>query len=320
VNKRYKITDAKELKESYFSVISPYYYKVPIHYFKSFDKLKIAYKIFKVANSKANIVISSGRTEGMLKYQELIYDLNNNGYNVYILDHRGQGNSQRLLKESQIGHVYKFNNYVKDLNLFIKKYLPLEQKNILLAHSMGGAIASLYVEQHPSVFDALVLSSPMHQPDLIGTTLSTLMCDLVEKRKRDIDRYIIGENSYDKSIVAFEENILTHSKIRYSITKMAFDIEPTTKIGGPSVRWVAEACKGSEESVNNASKIKIPTLLLQAQDDKVVNKKPQDIFCKNVGKYCKEYQIDGAYHELFVEKDIIRKKVLTAILDFIAKI
>jgi len=320
VNKNYSITSEQQLKKNYFPTISPYYYAEKIRFFSSYDNLQIAYKIFEIKNPKANIVISSGRTEGMLKYQEFIYDLNNNGYSVYILDHRGQGNSQRLLKDSQIGHVNKFDDYVKDLHQFVSRYLPKDKKKILIGHSMGGAIASLYAEEYPVEFNGLVLSSPMHQPDLIGRSLTTLICNLVENRKRDIDRYIIGESSYDSSFVSFEKNILTHSKVRYEITKIAFEIEPETKIGGPSVRWVAEACAGGERSVTNAHNIKIPTLLLQAQNDKVVNKEPQDIFCSQIGSLCTEYQIDGAYHELFVEKDSIREKVVTAILDFVSKI
>ena len=320
INKNYEITSEDVLKEIYFTKISPYFYKHKLKYFKSFDGLSIAYRIFLVPNAKGIIVISSGRTEGMVKYQELIYDLTKNGYSVYINDHRGQGNSERLLKDPQIGHVNKFGNYVKDMHTFVKTFIPKGKKRILLGHSMGGAIASLYVEQYQHDFNALVLSSPMHQPDLIGSALTNLACELVEKRKYDIDRYVIGEKSYDASKHDFDKTLLTHSKIRYEISKIAFDIEPKTKIGGPSVRWVSEGCKGSAKSVLNARNIKIPVLLLNAGEDKIVNKEPQEAFCKNIGKHCTAYTMDGAYHELFVEKDSIREKVLTAVLDFISKI
>ena len=320
VNKNYKITSEQVLKETYFTKISPYFYEHKLNYFKAFDGLKIAYRIFKVPHAKAIIVISSGRTEGMLKYQELIYDLNQNGYSVYIHDHRGQGNSDRLLSDTQIGHVNKFDDYVKDLHQFVETIVPLGKKRILLGHSMGGAIASLYAEKYQNDFNALVLSSPMHQPDLVSSSMSNFACELIEKRKNDIDRYIVGEKSYDDSSKNFDENLLTHSKVRYEISKIAFDIEPKAKLGGPSVRWVSEACRGSAQSVVNAGNIKIPVLLLQAGEDQIVNKKPQEVFCENVGSNCKAYTLEGAYHELLVEKDSIRERVLTAVLDFISKI
>lgn len=320
VNKNYKFTSEKELKNLYFTKISPYFYKQKIHYFSSFNNLKIAYRIFEVKKAKANIVISSGRTEGMLKYQELIYDLNNNGYSVLILDHRGQGNSQRVHKDTQLGHVFKFGNYVKDLKFFVDKYLPQDKKRILMGHSMGGAIASLYAQTYPNDFDALVLSSPMHQPEIISPLITTTVCRFIESRTRDIDKYIIGEKPYDEQEHIFENNKLTHSKIRYEITKIAFDIEPEAKIGGPSIRWLSEACRASAKSVDEAYKISIPVLLLQAGEDIIVNKKPQNEFYENVGKLCKAYKINGAYHELFIESDHMRDETLTAILDFISKI
>jgi len=320
VNKNYKVTSSTELKANYFPTISPYYYSKKIQYFKSFDSLNIAYKIFEVKDAKATIVISSGRTEGMLKYQELIYDLNRNGYTVYIHDHRGQGNSDRLLSDSQIGHVVEFKNYVLDMHQFVREIVKKEKKLILIGHSMGGAIASLYVEEYPNDFDALVLSSPMHQPYVISSSIADLMCNLIEKRHDNIDRYIVGGKSYDDNNVAFRDNMLTHSKVRYKMSKIAFDIEPNTKIGAPSVRWIQQACLGSAKSVQNASKIRIPILLIHAQNDKIVNIEAQEEFCNNASIYCKGIQIDGAYHELFVEEDYIREKALTAILDFISKI
>lgn len=173
---------------------------------------------------------------------------------------------------------------------------------------------------NPHDFDAVVLSSPMHQPEILLSSISNMACKFVKLRKKNIDRYIIGQKSYDDEIHLFEKNKLTHSKIRYEVSKIAFDIESQTKIGGASVRWLIQACIASTKSVDEAYKITIPVLLLQAQNDVIVNKKPQNEFCKNVGKNCKAYQIDGAYHELFVKKDSIRNKALTAVLDFIAKI
>jgi len=320
INKNYKLTSQTELKANYFTIISPYYYAKKIQYFKSFDGLNIAYKIFEVKDAKASIVISSGRTEGMLKYQELIYDLNQNGYSVYIYDHRGQGNSDRLLEDTQIGHIVKFENYVLDMHQFVTNIVKKNKKLILLGHSMGGAIASLYAEKYPYDFDALVLSSPMHQPDIIAPSISSFVCNLIEIRDSNVDRYIVGGNSYDDHDRVFEKNILTHSKIRYEISKIAFEIEPKAKIGAPSLRWVQEACLGSAKSVQNANKIRIPTLLIHAQNDKVVNAKPQKEFCENAGVYCRGIQIDDAYHELLVEEDQMREKTLTAILDFISTI
>ena len=59
---------------------------------------EIRYRKFEVENQKGAIVISSGRTECMLKYKEVVFELTKEGYSVYIFDHRGQGFSDRLTR------------------------------------------------------------------------------------------------------------------------------------------------------------------------------------------------------------------------------
>ncbi|MCV6036713.1 alpha/beta fold hydrolase, partial [Escherichia coli] len=53
---------------------------------------------------KKAVLIVNGRIESSWKYQELFYDLYRQGYDVYSFDHRGQGLSDRLLSDSDMGH------------------------------------------------------------------------------------------------------------------------------------------------------------------------------------------------------------------------
>ncbi len=54
---------------------------------------------------------------------------------------------------------------------FVFVYLPKDTKKVLITHSMGGAIASLHVEQYPHDFDEVVLSSPVHQPEILLSSI-----------------------------------------------------------------------------------------------------------------------------------------------------
>lgn len=318
VDKHYKFTTEKELQQKYDTVISPYFYSHKLHFFTTPDNIKIAYKTFKVKHPKALIVISSGRSEGMVKYQELIYDLNKNGYAVYILDHRGQGYSQRLVADKQLGYVDNFFHYVDDLKFFVNNFVPNAKKRVLLSHSMGGAIASLYTERYPKDFNVLILSSPMHEPAILLPSMSKFFCKMVEKKEKNLARYIKGTASYDILNYKFEDNDLTHSKTRFEIMKKVYAKEPRTRIGGPSVKWLQEACRWSAISIKEANRIMIPVLLLQGENDEVVTAEAQEQFCKRA-PHCSAITIAGAYHELFIEKDAMREKALSAILDFIAK-
>ena len=320
INKKYKITTQKELQKKYKSTISPYFYARKLHYFVTPDHIKIAYKIFKVPKQKALIVIASGRTEGMVKYQELIYDLNQNGYSVYIADHRGQGYSQRLVADKQMGYVDNFFHYVDDLKYFVDNFVPQSKKRILLAHSMGGTIASLYVERYQNDFNALILSSPMFEPAILASSMSSFLCRIVENKEHNLQRYVSGTDTYDILTYNFKGNDLTGSQERFDVMKEAFAKEPYTRIGGPSLQWLKEACRWSAISVKKANRIEIPILLIQAGKDSVVTASAQEEFCKRAKPYCHGITIEGAKHEMFIEKDIYREKLLSAILDFIAKI
>ena len=314
-----KITQAKDLNVIYTTTIKPHFDTNKLNYFTSFDALKIAYKYFPVKNSKATIVISSGRTEGMVKYPELIYDLNNNGYSVYIYDHRGQGFSQRMTSDSKLGYVKDFFDYVKDLKYFVKNIVKHDKKLFLLAHSMGGQVASLYAQRYPNNFDALVLSSPMHQPKLISEFTTDFLCDSVEYMLDDTPKYMLGKFYFDFINNKFLFNVLTHSKLRFSIGNESYKLHPKSKIGWTSVNWVVESCKVSPIGLKYADDIKVPVLLIQASNDHLVNSKPQEKFCKSVGSICELITVDGAYHELFIEKDIYRNKALSAMFEFFEK-
>lgn len=312
----YKITQEDELRKKYFSLIKPHSEASKLKYFKVSDKIQLAYKYFKVENEKATIVILSGRTEGLIKYEELIYDLNKNGFSVYIYDHRGQGFSSRMTEDSQLGYVKDFFDYVEDMKAFVDAVVKHDKKLFLLAHSMGGAIASLYLETYPKDFDVAVLSSPMHQPALLTSSATDFVCRVIKKRIPKHPTYIMGENSYDNIDFSFKYNLLTHSKMRYELSNIIYEFYPKAKIGGPSVNWVSEACRISDEMIDDADSIKIPVLLLQAGGDTIVNLEPQKEFCQNVGENCQLIEVDDAYHELFIEKDIYRNEALNEALYF----
>ena len=62
--------------------------------------------------------------------------------------HRGQGRSGRLLADPHLGHVNRFNDYVDDLAAFWQQEVQPGpwRKRYILAHSMGGAISTLFLQ------------------------------------------------------------------------------------------------------------------------------------------------------------------------------
>ena len=79
-------------------------------FLKSFDKRSLYWmKLTSPEHNKAILVVN-GRIECCSKYQELFYDLFQQGYDVYSYDHRGQGLSDRLIEDKQMGYVDEFDD------------------------------------------------------------------------------------------------------------------------------------------------------------------------------------------------------------------
>jgi len=308
--------------------------------FLGVDEISIKYVSILNENEKGAIVISSGRTESYIKYKEFIYDLGKQGYSVYIHDHRGQGFSGRMTKNPEMGHVWDFDDYIEDLKTFYTRVVTQRQhkKTFLLAHSMGGAIAALYIERYPNDFEAAALSSPMLEPSTKIFYSDKLVCDLVGITSRIRNFFIwafgwepryVGVKDAPYRNIPFQnekgekEHELTQSQIRYKIFRDLYEAHPTVKLGKATNHWVAYACDAAKEARDNADKITIPVLVLQASQDTSVTAKGQNEFCKNLKAGGKNecdgghpYVIEGAFHELFIETDKYRKPALTRIFDF----
>jgi lysophospholipase len=86
--------------------------------FTGVDNVPVRFVRFHAARHDRVIVVCPGRIESYVKYAELAYDLFHLGFDVLIIDHRGQGRSGRLLEDSHRGHVVNFSDYVDDLTAF----------------------------------------------------------------------------------------------------------------------------------------------------------------------------------------------------------
>jgi lysophospholipase len=314
------------LRDAYGTIIVSFWREKahPIS-FRNKAALEIRGVTFLQSRPETAIVISSGRTESFIKYKEFIYDLYLEGYSVFVHDHIGQGLSDRVLadeKKRQIGHVRNFEDYVSDLKQFNTDFVRPSghKKHVLLGHSMGGCIASLYLEEYSQDFDAAVLCSPMDE--LALGFLPRLAKDIIEVEVGLGlgEEYAPGEHGYDER-ETFSNKCLTHSEVRWDISRQEYRDNPAAKLGGPSVLWVKLAQQAGITARKNASKVKVPVLLLQAGADTIVEPGGQLEFRDTLNEthpgFCQLERIDGARHEIFMESDLYRKPAFDLTLDFI---
>lgn len=269
------------------------------------------------------MIMVNGRTESYLKYQSLINEFYQLGFSIYMLDHRGQGLSQRLLSNHHKGHVEEFSYYVEDLALFIDTVVQPNQHShhVLLGHSMGGTIATRYVQTKPHMIEKMILASPMHgillpAPQFIVEQL-TLAATMTDKLLQRESSYVMGGKAYEN--LEFEGNELTQDETHYSNFRKVYEDNPQLQLGSPTYHWLQTSLEACRQCIKDAERIDIPTLLLQAGAETIVDNLAQDAFVKEMREaLITKVEIEGARHELFFEMDDYRTQVIAQVRHFLA--
>jgi lysophospholipase len=283
----------------------------------AFDGVKLSYRSFERADERGALVVLPGRTEPYAKYAEVVYDLREAGYSVYLLDHRGQGASGRMTADREMGYVRKFADYVRDLELFMEKVVRARphRKTYLLAHSMGAAISTLYAMAHPGHFDAAVFSSPMFQlqtgkySEPMALAMSSAAVAAGQGK-----HYAPGKGPYDPKEV-FGDNNATHSEKRWGVSHDLMVLNPLFRMGGASMGWVKESILADYRIRARAADFHVPVLIYQAGQDQTVKLSGQAEFCAKAEK-CSLHLFPEALHEVLQEKDAVRDVALTEALKF----
>ncbi|MDR3594516.1 alpha/beta hydrolase [Clostridium sp.] len=318
-NKRMYISQ-NNYREEMLNKVEPYLKeKLKYGYIVGENHVKIYYEKFIVENSKASIVISHGLGEFTEKYYELIYYFIKENYSVFILEHRGHGRSERLgLDDSQV-NVEMFEYYIQDFKKFIDKIVIPNSNNkslLLFAHSMGGAIATAFLEKYNNYFKAAVLSSPMHgmntgkAPKILAGIVSMTM-----KLCGNEIKYMPGQVPYNRK--KFFPSKSTSCKERYEYLYEKIKKNKEYHNGGPSVLWYLESLKATKRLIKrkNASKVTIPILLFQAEHDNHVIPKAQVKFA-SYAKNCTLIHVKGSMHGTYFEKDDISFYIFDKVLYF----
>lgn len=294
------------------------------------DGVSLAYAHLAPDERRARaVVVSPGRTEFLDKYIELVFDLNQQGYACYLLDHRGQGGSDRLLADPHKGHVGRFDDYVDDLALFLREVVaPREEvAPVLLGHSMGGAIVARYLQRYPGRAAAGVLCAPMCEIDTGAPAwLVRPLVAMIEALASGLGGepgYVPGGKGYRP--IPFREggrlNALTTSERRFDYFCRQYEAQPGWQLGSPTRQWLLEAFDAMRALHRDAAALREPLALLVADDDRIVRPRGAVALAQALerarGEPLPRLQLAGTGHELLMESDCHRLPALHFALDFI---
>ena len=270
--------------------------------------------------ARGTVAVFGGRSEFIEKYFETIADLLKRDFVVVALDWRGQGGSERQLKNPRKGHIDDFSLYERDLNALVRQTLEphCPKPWFGLCHSMGGAILLRIAEAGRCPFDRLVLSSPMIA--ISGLRAPKSIRGLVEA----LDAlglggaFAPGGGNAIGALQPFVGNVLTSDPVRYARTASVVKADPSIALGGLTVGWLHAAFRQMRrfEDPDFPRATSVPTLVIASGADRVTDTRATERFAERL-RAGRLIVIEGAQHELLMERDVFRDQFWAAFDAFV---
>jgi lysophospholipase len=269
---------------------------------------------------KGTVCLFQGRAEFIEKYFETVRDLRARGFGVATIDWRGQGMSERALRNHSKGYVRRFSEYALDLDAFVNQIvLPdCPPPYFALAHSMGASVLMQAAYDGNRWFDRMVLLAPMialpgmRQATATRITVKTLrMLGLGSA-------YVPGGDATVMMQRPFNGNFLTSDPVRYARNVAILEAEPSLAVAWPTVAWADAAFKAMAEFAEPGYPLKIrnPMLIIAAGQDRIVSTPAIDQFAGRL-RSASHLIVPGSRHELLQEQDRYRMQALAAFDAFV---
>lgn len=261
--------------------------------------------------SPAALVHLTGMGETAMKYHEYSVDVAERGVQAYFWDHIGHGTSSHLIpNERDKVHIDDFETYIETLIHFLEKLRSKHKTIYVSAHSMGGHIALRVALQRPELIDKLVVTAPMIE---LHGALGWLDNFSLLLHLFSDTAYPPFAANYEKGDNHFER--LTHSKERADQFQWIQENYPEVRRHTVTMGWLKQAVPSMKRIRRPPrNSLKVPTLLITASADKIVDVAAQARFC-NKQSLCSQKILEGARHEILAETDNYRSQALDWIFE-----
>lgn len=288
-------------------------------YFRAPDGAPLYYECLCRAENRKAILILHGFTEFIGKYTEMAGCFFRDGYDVYLFEQRGHGRSARAVRDAQLVHVDSFTSYVEDAAAFVRGVIAPERYDVfdLFSHSMGGAVAALYLARENCPVRRAVLSAPMIAPYSGKAPRPLVLWHLRRQGKAagfDAPCAHAGHFNPNASFAHSSDN--SPARFAQNLRARCEDARFQTSTG--SIGWTLEAIRVQGEILKTAKSIRCPVLLIRGTADRVVRKDAQDRFLRRV-RGAELYELPGAKHGLFTASCAELRVYYTAVFSFLER-
>ncbi|MEP9355318.1 alpha/beta hydrolase [Xanthobacter sp. KR7-65] len=270
--------------------------------------------------AKGTVAVLGGRCEFIEKYFEVVRELRSRGFAVALLDWRGQGGSQRLLRNPLKGHVTRFADYQLDLEIFAREILlpDCPPPHFALAHSMGATILLSSVLEGRRWFDRMVLSAPMLALDSVPFEAVIRPLSIGLAHIGFARAFVPGGRGRALAKMRFEGNPVTSDRGRFERTQALARTFPQLDLGAPTIGWLAGAYQTMAELTHpdTIARIRQPLLIIAAGGERLVSNKAIEHFSARLiaGAHV---VVPASRHELLMERDIFRAQFWAAFDAFV---
>lgn len=260
---------------------------------------------------RGTVLLIQGRAEWIEKYGETIAELLARDFCVMSFDWRGQGGSQRLLRNRAKGHLKRSTDFRRDLDaiLALLHETPCPKPWFALAHSMGAAALLDHeaARRGPSPFSRIVGLAPMIAlAGFPGTgfarRLTKFLCAIGLGRF-----YVPGGGGKNLTRKKFAGNLVTSDEARFARAGALLAAAPELEVGDPTLGWTRAAYRlmARLQGDDAPEKITTPVLLFSPGADLLVSSAAVEDFAEKL-KSGAAIVLPGARHEILSERDKFR--------------
>ena len=234
---------------------------------------------------KAVVLLAHGYAEHAGRYAYVAKRLTDAGYAIYAVDHWGHGAS-----DGEGGFVPRFSAFLDGMSelLTLVEVNHGDTPRLLLGHSMGGLIATLFLIERQQAFVAAALSGPAILPAEPPSRFTVWI-------SRFLSRFFprLGVLSLDANGVSRDPAVIA-----------AYQADPLVYGGKIGARLGKEFMDAMAVAQADAPKIRLPILIQHGEADRLTAPAGSRYLFANVASTDKRLEIyPGLFHEIYNEPE-----------------